>query len=138
MLIVVSQVVVVLLGVTITVLAAWGMFVPEKLMAMVASTMNRDWGIYFAVFVRLVMGVALILIAPGTPMPVVFSVLGWIALAAALGVAVVGRERIRRLMAWWADRVSASVTRLWLLFGMAFGVFLVYGVLWTRLPGATP
>ena len=136
MLIAISQFVIVLLGITITVLAAWGLFAPDRLMSMVTSTMDRRWGIYFAVIIRLVMGAALIVIAPGSPLPIVFSILGWIAIAAAVGLAIVGRERVRRLMVWWTERVSATATRLWLLFGMAFGAFLVYGGLPAEiLPG---
>ena len=129
MIVLASQVVVVALGVTILVMAAWGMFAPDKLMALVTSTMDRHWGIYFAVMVRLVMGAALIIAAPESRFPVVFEVLGWIAIVAAVALVLMGRERVRRFMAWCAAKFSAAMIRLWLVFGIAFGGLLVYGAL---------
>ena len=129
LLIIVSQIIVLLIAVTVIVLAGWGMFAPEKLMAFVSSAMDKYWGIYIAVIVRLLLGSALIIVAPVSLFPMVFHVLGVIAIVAALALVVMGRERIRRFIAWWSQRFSASIVRMWLLFGIAFGGFLVYGVL---------
>ena len=129
MLVFVSQITVLVIGVTVFVLAVWGVFVPEKLRTWVSSAMDRYWGIYAAVIVRLVLGTALIVVAPASRFPVVFQVLGLLTIVAAIVVALMGRERIRRFLAWFSERFSAPIIRLWLLFGMAFAGFLVYGVL---------
>ena len=110
-------------------LAAWGMFAPEKLMTFVTSAMDKYWGIYIAVIVRLVLGSALIIVAPASLFPIVFQALGVIAIVAAIALVLMGRERIRRFVAWWSERFSAQIVRLWLLFGMVFAGFLFYGVL---------
>lgn len=123
-----SYVVVLVLGITVLLLAAWGMVSPGALIKMVRNAMDQRYGMYLAVIVRLILGAALIIVAPVSRFPVVFSVLGWLTLIAAVGVIIVGRERIRRVIAWFA-RSSNSMIRLWLLFGMAFAVFLIYGVL---------
>lgn len=125
----VSQIIILVIGVTIIALAGWGVFVPEKLMTFVRSAMDKYWGIYIAVIVRLVLGAALIIVAPGSLFPIAFQALGVIAIVAAIALVLMGRERIRRLIAWWSERFSAPMIRLWLLFGVAFGGFLVYGVL---------
>ena len=129
MLVFTSKIVVLALGVTVFVLAAWGVVVPDKLMTLVKSTMDRPSGIYIAVIVRVVLGAALIGVAPATVFPVVFEVLGIVTLVAAIALAIAGRDRVRRFMEWWIERFSPVVNRLWLLFGMGFGAFLVYGVL---------
>ena len=129
MVILLSQISLLAIGVTIIVLAGWGIFAPEKLMTFVTSAMDKSWGIYVAVIVRLVMGSALIIVAPASPFPIVFQALGVIAIVAAIALALMGRERMRRLIAWFSERFSAPIIRLWLLFGVAFGGFLVYGVL---------
>lgn len=125
----VSQIIVLVIGVTVIALAGWGVFVPEKLMTFVRSAMDKHWGIYIAVVVRLVLGAALIIVAPTSLFPIAFQALGVIAIVAAIALVLMGRERIRRLIAWWSERFSAPMIRLWLLFGVAFGGFLVYGVL---------
>ncbi len=129
MVIFVSQIIVLVIGVTIIVLAGWGVFAPEKLMAFVTSAMDKYWGIYIAVIVRLVLGSALIVVAPTSHFPIVFQAVGVIAILAAITLVLMGRERIQRFVVWWSERFSARIVRLWLLFGMAFGGFLVYGVL---------
>ena len=129
MIIFVSQIIILVIGVTVIVLAGWGMFAPEKLMTFVTSAMDKYWGIYVAVIVRLVLGSALIIVAPASLFPIVFQALGVIAILAAIALVLMGRERIRRFVAWWSERSSVPIVRLWLLFGMAFGGFLIYGVL---------
>ena len=126
--ILVSQISLLVIGVTIIVLAGWGIFAPEKLMTLVTSAMDKSWGIYIAVVVRLVLGSALIIVAPASKFPIVFQVLGVIAIVAAIALLLMGRERMRRFLAWFSERFSTPMIRLWLLFGVAFGGFLVYGV----------
>jgi hypothetical protein len=125
----VSQIIVLVIGGTVIVLAGWGMFAPDKLMTFVTSAMDQHRGMYIAIAVRLALGLALISVAPASLFPVVFQVLGWIAIISAIALAAAGRERVRRLIAWVSERFSAFMVRLWLLFGIAFGAFLVYGVL---------
>jgi hypothetical protein len=129
MLIFISQIVVLLLGVTIVVFAGWGISSPEKLMTFATTTLDQRWGIYIAVIVRLILGAAMIGVAPASSFPIAFQTLGWITIAAAVALAVAGRERVRGFLAWWTKRFSASTNRLWLLFGIGFGAFLVFGVL---------
>ena len=125
----VAQIVVLVFGIIVILATAWGILAPGKLMAFVASTMDRQWAIYVAVIVRLALGLALISVAPASRFPIVFQILGWIAIVAAVIIAAAGQERIRRFIAWWLERFSLAVVKLWLLFGMAFGGFIVYGVL---------
>ena len=82
--------------------------------------------LYLAVGIRLLLGVALIVAAPASLFPLVFRVIGVIAILAALALPIMGIERIRRLVGWFAALPSLAL-RLWLVFGFAFGAFLVYG-----------
>ena len=122
-----SQSIVFLNGVLVSVLSVWGCFVPVRLTKLVMRVVDQDWGIYFAVVVRLLMGAALIVAAPVSKFPVVFEVLGWIAIVAAVALILIGRERMAALIAWFVRRPT-WLMRLWLLFGMAFGGFLIYGI----------
>ena len=128
MLVTASQIVVLLSGISICGLAASGIFAPQKFLQLVKGMMDADWIVYFAVIVRLALGVALIIIAPGSRFPFVFLIVGWIAIAAAMAAAFIGRERLRRFANWWIERFSPAGIRLWVLVAMAFGGFLIYGV----------
>lgn len=128
MVVAVSQIVVLVTGVALCIFAAWGIYTPEKILQWVKWVMDQDWGIYVAVIVRLVLGLALISAAPDSRFPSVFLILGWIAIVAAVAGALMGRERLRRFVNWWFERFSPPTIRLWVLFAMAFGGFLIYGV----------
>lgn len=123
----VSQVVVLIFGIAICTLSVWGIYAPEKIVKFAKGVMNQDLGIHAAVIVRVLLGVALILAAGGSRFPAVFQAIGWIAIVAGAIIAFVGRERLRRFTAWF-DRLSPIIIRIWLLFGMAFAGFLIYGV----------
>ncbi len=123
-----SQVVVLTLGIVVCALSLWGMFAPEKIVKLVDGVMEKDWGIHLAVIIRLLLGAALIIAASGARFPQLFEILGWIAVIAAIAIVFMGRERLRKFIGWF-DRLSPAMIRTWLLFGIAFGAFLVYGVL---------
>jgi len=128
MAVLVSQTIVLVLGITVFGLSAWGMYSPSSLVKMVTLAMNQNYGMYIAVIVRLILGATLIIVAPVSRFPMVFNVLGWIAIIAAVGLILIGRKNVGRIIAS-IERFSTIIIRLWLLFGMAFARFLIYGVL---------
>ncbi|MDH3747644.1 MAG: hypothetical protein OER97_05515 [Gammaproteobacteria bacterium] len=109
-------------------MATLGIYAPQKLTGWVKDTVDKDWGIYLAVLVRLLLGAALIIAAPDSRFPLAFLVLGWIAIVAAVVVAIMGRKRLRLFVGWWLKQFSPAAVRVWLLFGFAFGGFLIYGL----------
>lgn len=121
-----SRAAVVLLGSVVFALSAWGIARPQHLITLVESVLEREWGVYFGITVRLLLGAALVVAAPASKFPLAFTVLGWIAILAALGLVAMGQEGTRRLVAWFADQ-RVPILRLWLAFGVAFGAVLVYG-----------
>lgn len=123
----VAHVAVLLFGALILVMSVLGSFAPDRLIRLVKAVMSRSTGLVFAVAVRVALGLALILIAPVSRFPLAFAVLGWIAIVAAVVLAFMGRERVGRLVNWFAQ-LNPSFIRLWLLFGVIFGGFLIYGV----------
>ena len=122
-----SQIVVLALGVIVCALSVWGMVAPDKLWKLVNGAMEKNWGIYVAVVARLLLGAALIVVAPESRFPLVFEILGWFAIVAAVIILFAGRNRLRRFVVWF-EQSSQTMIRVWLLFGIAFGAFLVYGV----------
>ena len=123
-----SQFIVLALGVIVCALSAWGMYAPDKLWKLVNGAMEKDWGIYVAVVARLLLGAALIVVAPDSRFPLAFELLGWFAIVAAVIILFAGRDRLRRFVAWF-EQSSQAMIRVWLLFGIAFGTFLIYGAL---------
>jgi hypothetical protein len=79
----------------------------------------------------LLLGGALILSASGSKFPLIFNIIGVLALVGAIVVAFIGCARLAAIIDWFA-RFPPAAIRTWLLFGFAFGVFMLYGV----IPGA--
>ena len=123
----ISQIVVLAFGVIVCVLAAWGILAPDRMMNFVYGAMEKDWGIHLAVILRLVLGAALVIAAPDSRFPLIFQILGWIAIIAAVALLFIGRARLRKFVAWF-EHMPQPLIRVWLLFGVAFGALLVYGV----------
>ena len=122
-----SELIIVVVGILVSAFSGWGIFAPQRLVQTVSVVMAKDWGIHAAVVVRLLLGLALIIAAPDSRFPLIFQILGWVALVAAAILAFMGRDRLRRFVSWF-ERISPLMTRVWLVFGFAFGGFLIYGV----------
>lgn len=82
----------------------------------------------FAIIVRVVLGVVLVIGASESRFPVILQVLGWLSISAALVLGVIGRTRFRNLIRW-ATKLALPFRSLTGIFSILFGGFLVYAVL---------
>ena len=112
-------------GVLIVAMSLWGLYQPQSVVRLVRSVATSRFGMPFAVSVRVLLGFALIFAASSTPFPQIIFALGVIALIAAVGIFLMGMERINRLVDWFAN-ASAATLRAAFVFGAAFGGFLLY------------
>lgn len=122
-----AEIIVLIFAAMILALSAWGLVVPVRLLAMVRGVMEHERGMYVAVLIRLILGLALLIAAPGSRYPLFLYYLGWFALVAAVGLALIGRGRVLRFLGWF-DSMPSFAIRLWLLGGIAFSAFLVYAL----------
>ena len=105
-----------------------GVFNPKAVIARLqAMTPNVRMGI--AVGVRLLMGVLFLLAAGDTRHPTVITVLGWIALVAALLLPLFGTRRLDAMVAWWFERPQ-GLLRFQFSAALAFAVYLI----WAGMP----
>ena len=119
--------IILLLGGVLCALSTYGVFAPFKLTNWVRSAWGKKSTFPFAVIVRLVMGPILIFVAPELRFPVLFEALGWLFIVAAIVILVSGRDRIDRMLSWFAGFPAWAIS-LWCLLGIFFGGFLIYGV----------
>ena len=121
------QIVLVVFAGAIGLLCVVGVGSPAALIGLVKRAWNRRSGFYGAVVGRLVLGALLIFLAPSSRFPDAFGVLGGISVVAAVVIALMGRSRVDVMIERFAS-FSPMVLRVWLLFGVAFAGFLIYGV----------
>ena len=117
-----------LFGILICLGSAIGFASPKRLSEWVIALWGRAWAFPLAIGVRLVLGVLLISGAPQTKYPQVFQILGFLAIIGAMVILIAGRKRIGRLLVWW-KRFPPLILRLLMGVGIAFGGFILYGVI---------
>ena len=78
-----------------------------------------------AVVIRLVLGAFLIFQSETSKYPFVIEIIGWISIIAAVFLAVIGRDRFTKLMAW-ALSYAGSLGRISGVFALVFGAFLIH------------
>ena len=80
-----------------------------------------------AVVARLILGVALITYATESKFSIVFQIVGWLSVGAAIILGAIGRSRFKALLNWALSSAS-SLMRLAGLSGVLLGGFLIYAV----------
>jgi hypothetical protein len=114
-------------GALVLALGLVGLVRPQGLVGFVKRAWATRGGLYLAVGLRLVLGIALLLAAARSKAPVALAILGWLSLLGAALVPIVGYARARAFVEWWERRPAAFV-RGWSLAACAFGVFLAWAV----------
>jgi len=82
---------------------------------------------FFAVIVRILFGVALVIGASESKYSIVLQIFGWLLISAALVLGVIGRERFKSLIKW-SVKLSPLIQRIAAVSGILFGCFLIYAV----------
>ena len=114
-----------LIGALIALLGATGLVRPSMLVGMLDWVWRTRRGLYGVVALRLCIGVILVVAAPECRYPTAMRILGVISIVSATLVPVLGLERIRALVSWWAARPPLFI-RAWAVFAIAFGGFLIH------------
>ena len=121
------QIVILLFGIVVCGISIWALFFPERLLQMIMAINDKKVTYLAAVGVRLFLGVTLVLAAPDSAFPVVFEVIGWLTIFAAVILSLLGKGLQRKLATWFSG-LSRLEVRGWLMLAIAFGLFLMVGV----------
>lgn len=101
---------------------------PDGLITMLEDHADQPWLQVLAVVVRLLFGYLLISQSQHSLYPLAVSVIGWIALGAAVVLALMGRARFKSLMLWVVG-MAGRYARLTGLLATVFGGFLIHAFL---------
>jgi len=111
-------------GVLIVLIGLLGLVSPARFRAVLERTTSQT-RFLAGIILRLGLGALLWIIADALRFPQLMRILAAISIIAAVGILIMGRERLDRLVDWWLAR-SDGLLRLSTFFAAAFGGFLVY------------
>ncbi len=111
-------------GVLIVLIGLLGLVSPARFRALF-ERMTGQTRFLAAIILRLGFGALLWIAADALRFPQLMRILAAISIIAAVGILIMGRERLDRLVDWWLAR-SDGLFRLSTFFAAAFGGFLIY------------
>ena len=111
-------------GALFVVIGLVGLVQPDRFRSLFAG-MDSQLRFILAIAIRVVMGALLWWLADDLRHPQVMRIIAAIAIFAAVGILIMGRGRLDKLVAWWLSR-SDGLLRLSALFAGAFGAYFVY------------
>ncbi|MCP5089374.1 MAG: hypothetical protein GY949_00470 [Gammaproteobacteria bacterium] len=111
-------------GVLIVLIGLLGLVSPARFRALF-ERMTSQTRFLAAIILRLGFGALLWIAADALRFPQLMRILAAISIIAAVGILIMGRERLDRLVDWWLAR-SDGLFRLSTFFAAAFGGFLIY------------
>ena len=111
-------------GALFVVIGLVGLAQPDRFRSLFAG-MDSQLRFILAIAIRVVMGALLWWLADDLRHPQVMRIIAAIAIFAAVGILIMGRGRLDKLVVWWLSR-SDGLLRLSALFAGAFGAYFVY------------
>ena len=111
----------------IAAVGAVGILSPDGLVGIVRR-FQTPTGLYVAAALRLVLGAALFVSAPGSRAPETLHVLGVLIIVAGLITPLFGIERFRKLLDWWSS-LGGGFLRAWGAAALVLGLWLAYAVI---------
>ena len=118
---------VLLAGLYLVALAAVALISPQRAKRFLESFASSAPAHFFELFVRLVVGAALVLYAPQMKFPGLFAVFGWVMVVTTIGLLAIPWRWHRRFAAWSVPHATRNM-RLFALGSLAAGVFIVLSV----------
>ncbi len=120
------SILVVILGLFIAAVGVIGMVCPAHLISLARSWQTRT-GLYLAALLRIGLGLLLFLVAGDSRAPHLLRVLGVVIFVSGVVTPVLGPERFHTILEWW-DARGVGFKRVWCGCAFAFGLLLVYAV----------
>ena len=115
-----------ILSLLIAAVGALGIVAPGRLVAF-GRGIQTPAGLYAAGAFRVLLGLALFFAAPDSRAPDVIRVFGVIIVIGGVATPLIGLERSRKLLEWWAKKGSWFL-RFWSVVALGFGLWLAYTV----------
>lgn len=106
-------------------------------MAEFGRWMQTPGGLYGVAALRIVMGASLVGVAPASRLPRTLGVIGALIILVGLLTPLFGVERARLVLDWWVAQ-GTTFMRVWAVFPVAVGLFLIHAIVGARPSDGSP
>ena len=100
---------------------------PEYILGIFANYGETPGLHIFAIIVRIILGISLVIAAADSKYPIALQILGWLTLIVVLVLSAIGRERFKSLIKWSLG-INPNIQRVMGFFGILFGSLLFHAV----------
>ncbi len=80
----------------------------------------------FAIIFRVLFGAVLLWDAANLKFSFAMQIIGGISILAAIVLLLMGQDRVDRMIDWFMSKFTDELMRVWSVFALAFGAFLIY------------
>ncbi len=122
------NIIIILFGLLIIVMAGIMAVRPKLFADTMLQYFGSVWLHVLAAAVRIAMGIALVLYADQSRFPLALHIIGWLAIAAGVIIALLPHAKFTRLFLWFFEKF-APYTRIAAIVAVLFGGFLIYAVI---------
>jgi uncharacterized protein YjeT (DUF2065 family) len=118
------KIIIALFGVLICLAGLFILLAPQKFKNLMNSFAGQK-RFLFAIIIRIVLGAILLAEATNLKFPFAMKIIGAISIVAAIGILLIGRGRLDRIIDYWM-RKPDNFLRSWSVFAIVFGAFFIY------------
>ena len=112
------------IGALIITIGLYGMVAPARLLGLTAL-FKRPGGLWTAALIRVVLGLAMIVAAPASRLPLFLQIFGGLTVLAGVSIPILGSERVVRMIDWFLGGSHFAI-RVWASIAALFGLFMVW------------
>ncbi len=111
-----------------TLLSAFCVLFPQKLIDIMPRLIDSKLAKFSDVTIRVLLGISLILSSKTAIFPIIFTVFGYLSLAAAIVIIVMGNNKVEAIVKYISDMFSIWTVRLFCLFSVLLFAFLIHNI----------
>ncbi|KGJ93882.1 hypothetical protein [Colwellia psychrerythraea] len=122
------QLIIVMISFGMVLLSVLCIIFPQKLILGMPHLVNSKLARYSDIVIRMFLGISLVLSAEAALIPLIFTIFGYLSMAAALAIPVLGTSKVEFIIKYITALLPVWTVRLVCAFSVFLFVFLIYNI----------
>jgi len=122
------QLIIVIISFGMVLLSVFCLVFPQKLIYGMPHLVNLKLAKYSDIAIRMCLGISLVLSAEAAIIPLIFTVIGYLSIAAALAIPILGTRKVEFIIKYITDILPVWTVRLVCAFSVFLFAFLIHNI----------